>query len=40
MILQLSAVEFLALLLQENAGHFVTLKLVYDMINILWGSLE
>jgi hypothetical protein len=38
--LQLSAVQFLALLLQGNAPSFVTLKLVYHMTNILWGSLE
>jgi hypothetical protein len=40
MFLQLSAVQFLPLLLQENAKSFVTLKLVYHMINILWGSVE
>jgi hypothetical protein len=40
MFLQLPAVQFLAFLLQENAESFATLKLVYHMINILWGSLE
>jgi hypothetical protein len=40
MFLQLSAIQFLALLLQENTESFVTLKPVYHMIYILWGSLE
>jgi hypothetical protein len=37
MFVQLSAAQFLALLLQENTESSVTLKLFFIMHDILWG---